>query len=253
MKRKIFRNAKPRLFNIGQILPSFVTLCSLGLSMTAILFAFQGLFGRAVVFIALAALCDGIDGRIARLFKSSSQFGVELDSLVDNVSFGVAPAFISLFWTTSQLKGIGWVLSVLFAVCMTLRLARFNAMTGKANIPERWKHFFMGVPAPAGGLLILWPIALYSITGEAIFASPGFNACVVGLTAFLLVSHVPTLSLKTLHIPKEFAPLLLAGLTLAFLLSIYYFYYVLSVIGAAYIASMPFTIARFAALKKEGL
>jgi CDP-diacylglycerol--serine O-phosphatidyltransferase len=250
MKRKTREPGKQKVFTIGNILPSLVTLLSAAFALTAVLYASQGYFGRAVALIALAALCDGVDGRLARAFKTNSQFGVELDSLVDNVSFGVAPAFITFFWATNGVKGIGWAASIIFAACMTLRLARFNVMTGDSKVPEYWHHFFTGVPAPAGGLMALLPIAFFNVTGFEIFTSPALCLAFVAGTAFLLISRVPTLSLKKIHVAKEFAPLVLVSLFIIFLLALQYFWITLSVAGVVYILSIPFTCVKFLRMKR---
>ena len=114
-------------------------------------------FGFAVLFIIVAAILDGLDGRVARMIKGTSDFGKELDSLTDFVSFGIAPVFIIYFWELNEFGKIGWLLVLLFSVCCVLRLARFNLTKFDNN--EEWKmNFFQGIPSPAGGCLILFPI-----------------------------------------------------------------------------------------------
>ena len=139
------------------ILPSVLTLIGVCLGITSIKLAMDGNFGFAVLFIIVAAILDGLDGRVARMIKGTSDFGKELDSLTDFVSFGIAPVFIVYFWELNEFGRIGWLIVLLFSVCCVLRLARFNLTKFDNN--EEWKmNFFQGIPSPAGGCLILFPI-----------------------------------------------------------------------------------------------
>ncbi len=108
------------------ILPSVLTLIGVCLGISSIKFAMDGNFSLAVMFIVIAAILDGLDGRVARMIKGTSEFGKELDSLTDFVSFGIAPVFIVYFWELNQFGRIGWLIVLLFSVCCVLRLARFN-------------------------------------------------------------------------------------------------------------------------------
>ncbi|MDR2098491.1 MAG: CDP-diacylglycerol--serine O-phosphatidyltransferase [Rickettsiales bacterium] len=251
MKKKLFRKisgnsaSSANLFTVGHILPAFVTLSSCACGMTAILWASRGYFGRAVLLVMLGAILDGLDGRLARMFKTSSQFGVELDSLVDAISFGVAPAFVTFFYATSGAKGIGWVVSVMFACACVLRLARFNTMAGSSKVPEYWSHFFTGMPAPAGGLMAFFPIALYNATKIELFQDPRLVAAWVSIIAFFFVSRIPMLSLKKVKVSSTAASYILIMLVLALMLLVFYFWHVLAVTGALYLLSMPFVIASF--------
>ncbi|MCL2440097.1 MAG: CDP-diacylglycerol--serine O-phosphatidyltransferase [Alphaproteobacteria bacterium] len=247
------KKQKSKLLSIGYILPSLITLISVALSMTAILAAIQGQFAKAMVLMVFATVCDGLDGRLARAFKSTSKFGGELDSLADNTSFGVAPAIIIFFWSTYQIGSLGWAISIIFAACITLRLARFNVMTDSAKAPAYWDNYFTGIPAPAGGLLALMPIALYRTTGEALFSDPRFCAALMLFIALMLVSRVPTLSLKKVHIDKALAPFALIAMLLLILSSVLYFWYALVVVGALYIASIPLTAMGFMKKKQQYL
>ena len=139
------------------ILPNVLTLIGVCLGISSIKFAMDGNFGFAVLFIVVAAILDGLDGRVARMIKGTTEFGKELDSLTDFVSFGIAPVFVIYFWELNEFGRIGWLLVLLFSVCCVLRLARFNLTKFDDN--EEWKlNFFQGIPSPAGGCLILFPI-----------------------------------------------------------------------------------------------
>ena len=139
------------------LLPNILTLAGVCLGISSIKFSIDGNFNLAVTLILFAAILDALDGRIARLIKGTSEFGKELDSLTDFVSFGIAPVFIVYFWELNQFGRIGWLIVLLFSVCCVLRLARFNLTKFEQN--EEWKmNFFQGIPSPAGGCLVLFPI-----------------------------------------------------------------------------------------------
>ena len=148
--------------NARVILPNMLTLIGVCIGLSSIRFALDGKFEFAIIAIMFAALIDGLDGRIARLIKGTSKVGKELDSLTDMISFGVAPAFIMYFWKLNALGRFGWLLCLVYVVCVALRLARFNINTGQA---PTWKdNFFEGVPSPAGGILVLMPLII-SLSG----------------------------------------------------------------------------------------
>ena len=152
--------------NARVILPNMLTLIGVCIGLSSIRFALDGKFEFAIIAIMFAALIDGLDGRIARLIKGTSKVGKELDSLTDIISFGVAPAFIMYFWTLNALGKIGWLISLIYVVCVALRLARFNVNTG--GEPSWRDNFFQGVPSPAGGILVLSPL-VYEQSGLNIF------------------------------------------------------------------------------------
>ena len=207
---------RPRLqgLSFNRLLPNILTMIGLCVGLNAIRLAFEGRWPAAVALIVVAAFIDGIDGRLARLLKATSRFGAEFDSLSDFVCFGVAPGLILYLWSLDGARGVGFIPCVLFAVCMALRLARFNAaidigpvVTAKGVMPPPPKpayaqSFFTGVPAPAGAGLALFPVFAslsfheWGMTGMAAFLRhPLFVALVLVLVAGLLVSTLPTLSL----------------------------------------------------------
>ena len=165
----------------------------------------------AVFAIVIAAVLDGLDGRIARLLDSTSKFGAELDSLSDFVSFGVAPAILLYYWTLQGAGGAGWVISLLFGVCVALRLARFNTRIDNDDLPAWTSRFFVGVPAPAGAGLSLMPVAATLEFGRGVADSPilvGFTTVAV---AALMVSRLPTFSMKRVRVPHHLVVLTLLG------------------------------------------
>ena len=158
---KIVSDRKARM-----ILPNMLTLIGVCIGLSSIKFALDGKFELAIVAIIFAALIDGLDGRIARLIKGTSKVGKELDSLTDVISFGVAPSFVMYFWLLNQLGKFGWLLCLIYVVCVTLRLARFNV---QSNEEPSWRdNFFEGVPSPAGGILVLMPL-IFSLSELNIF------------------------------------------------------------------------------------
>ena len=190
--KKNFKIVPPK--NPRVLLPNIFTLVGVCIGLTSIKFAFDGRFEMAVIAIIIAAVIDGLDGRIARLIGGASKVGKELDSLTDVISFGVAPAFIMYFFIMKDLGRVGWLISLIYVVCVALRLARFNITS---NAEPSWKdNFFEGVPSPAGGILVLIPL-IYSFS-EIQFFKPNYQIVVPALfilIAILLISKVPTLSL----------------------------------------------------------
>lgn len=244
MIRKRIRIKRPAYLTFGHMLPSFVTLASASCGMTAILWASHGFFSRAMMLVILGAILDMLDGRLARRFGTASRFGVELDSLADSISFGVAPAFVMFFYAANSLGSIGWIISLAFAMSCVLRLARFNAADG-GSAPEYWHGFFTGVPAPAGGILCMLPVALYNATGLEVFHDPWLCLGFMAASSLMMVSRIPTLSLKQLHVAKEWASVILILLIIVFSLAFVFFWKVLSVIWVGYLLTIPFTIIAF--------
>ena len=177
------------------ILPNMLTLIGVCIGLTSIRFALDGRFELAIIAIIFAALIDGLDGRIARLIKGTSKVGKELDSLTDMISFGVAPAFIMFFWKLNTLGRFGWLLCLVYVICVALRLARFNV---NSNQEPSWRdNFFEGVPSPAGGILVLTPLII-SLSGFDLYTL-NYDLIVPIFfitTSFLLISKFPTYSFK---------------------------------------------------------
>ena len=201
--------------NARVILPNMLTLIGVCIGLSSIRFALDGKFEFAIIAIMFAALIDGLDGRIARLIKGTSKVGKELDSLTDMISFGVAPAFIMYFWKLNTLGRFGWLLCLIYVICVALRLARFNVNTGQA--PSWRDNFFEGVPSPAGGILVLTPL-IFSLTS---FNFMNINYDIVVpvffiLTSLLLISKFPSYSFKKIVIQRKATIFLLFGIVLFF-------------------------------------
>ena len=221
-------------------------------------FAYEGRFGSAAVAIVVAGAIDGLDGRLARLLKATSRFGAELDSLADFLCFGVAPAFILFLWSLERAGGFGYTPCLIFAVCMALRLARFNAALDSAPGPAYAYNFFTGVPAPAGAGVVLFPLFLgleaKSLGWDwllAVAQYPLFCASMLVGTAFLLVSTLPVWSFKNFKVPHEYVlPLLLGAVTYAAVL-VADPWAALAAGGVIYLGMLPFSVRSFRLLKRE--
>src|SRR5216683_7180756 len=190
-KRRRFRPIPVRT-----LVPNLITLLALCAGLTAVRLAIEGKLEFALAAIVLAAVLDGIDGRIARLIKGTSRFGAELDSLADFVNFGVAPALILYFWDLHELRSAGWIAALVFAICAALRLARFNVMIEDPDRPAWAGNYFVGVPAPAGAITVLLPIYVQFLgLPHSDFVVPVTFVYTLGI-AFLMVSRLPVFSGK---------------------------------------------------------
>ena len=228
-------------FSVNRMVPNVLTLLAVCAGMTAIRFAINGDFQYAVFTIIAAGVFDGLDGRLARLLRATSRFGAELDSLSDFISFGVAPAAVLYLWTMAQWHSIGWVIVLFFAVCCALRLARFN--TQLAAEPPPWAAgFFTGAPAPAGAGLLMLPMFISFEWGDWIARSPYLNGVWITGVALLMISTVPTVSLKRIRIPPDFVVPTLLGIGVLAGLFTTAPWPTLTFIGAVYIASIPLTV-----------
>ena len=232
------------------ILPNMLTLIGVCIGLTSIRFALDGRFELAIIAIMFAALIDGLDGRIARLIKGTSKVGKELDSLTDMISFGVAPAFIMFFWKLNTLGRFGWLLCLIYVICVALRLARFNVNSGQE---PSWKdNFFEGVPSPAGGILVLTPLII-SLTGFDFFEL-NYNIIVPTffiLTSLLLISKFPTYSFKKIIIPRRTTIFLLFGIVLFFGLLLIYTFNVIAISTIIYLLLLPISFFHFQKIKKQ--
>ena len=232
------------------ILPNILTLIGVCIGLSSIKFALDSKYEIAIIAIIIAALIDGLDGRIARLIKGTSKVGKELDSLTDVISFGVAPAFIMYFWSLNKLGKFGWLLCLIFVVCVVLRLARFNV---HSNEEASWKdNFFEGVPSPAGGILVLMPL-IYSLT-ELKFLNINYNFIVPVffiLVSLLLISKVPTYSLKKIVVPRTMTIFLLFGIVLFFGLLLIYTFNVMVISGLVYLCLIPISFIHYIKLNKK--
>jgi CDP-diacylglycerol--serine O-phosphatidyltransferase len=242
LENRRVRRRRFRRIPVRTLAPNLVTLLALCAGLTAIRLAFENRYGLALAAIVFAAILDGIDGRLARLLKGASRFGAELDSLSDFVNFGVAPALILYFWGLHDLKSGGWIAAMAFAICAGLRLARFNVMIDDPERPAWAGNFFVGVPAPAGAIIVLLPI-------YAVFLGVPRSQFLTWLTlaytlavACLMVSRLPVFSGKRVgqRVPPEMVGPLVVVMVLAVALLIAYPWILLTAGTLAYLVSLPF-------------
>ncbi len=232
------------------ILPNILTLIGVCIGLSSIKFAFDGKFELSIIAVIVAGIIDGLDGRIARLIKGTSKVGKELDSLTDVISFGVAPAFIMYFWSMSQIGRLGWLISLIYVVCVALRLARFNI--NSESEPSWRDNFFEGIPSPAGGVLVLMPL-IYSYS-EVQFLKLNYQIIVPSLFIFisiLLISKIPTYSLKKIVVPRSATIFLLFIIVLFFGLLLIYTFNTLIISGVLYLVMIPVSSAHFLLIKKN--
>jgi len=244
---KIVSEKKARM-----ILPNAITLIGVCIGLTSIKFALDGKFALAIVAILFAGLMDALDGRIARLIKGTSKMGKELDSLGDVISFGVAPAFIMYFWNLQYLDKLGWFVCLMYVVCVALRLARFNI--NSEEMPSWKDNFFEGVPAPAGGIVVLMPLVLsFSGLGE-IFFKINYDLVVpifFIIVSILLISTIPTYSFKRIAIPRAMTKFLLFGIVLFFGALLVYTFKILAISTFLYLCLIPVSYFHYKKIKKE--
>ncbi len=198
-------------FAIFQLLPNMLTIGAICAGLTAIRYGVQGHYLLAVQLILVASVLDGLDGRLARLLGADSKMGAELDSLADFLNFGVAPALIVYFWALQDVRGAGWIAALVYAVCCVVRLARFNVAGKSEEAEESTSEFFVGVPAPAGALLVMLPMYLSFAFEDARLLPPEVNGVYVVVIGLLMISHIPTWSFKTIRISRGNVKFFLVG------------------------------------------
>jgi CDP-diacylglycerol--serine O-phosphatidyltransferase len=238
------------------MIPNILTMLGLCAGLTSIRFALEGRFGAAVVAVVVAGCIDGLDGRLARLLKATSRFGAEFDSLADFLCFGVAPSLLLYIWSLETLRGFGFTPCLMFAVCMALRLARFNAALDAGPHPAYTYNFFSGVPAPAGAGVALFPLFLgleaNSMHWTGLFAiskSPILCAAVLIATALLLVSTLPVWSFKNFKVPAEYVLPTLLGTGLFAAVLVADPWAALAAAGVLYVVLLPFSARSFRRLR----
>ena len=237
---KAAANQRLKGLPINKFIPNLLTVTSICSGLSSIRFALAGQWEFAVWAIIIAAMLDGIDGRVARLLNSTSKFGAELDSLADFCNFGVCPAVVIYLYQLNQFGRVGWFIVLFYAICMVLRLARFNTMLPDSPTAKP-SEFFTGVPAPAGGLLSLLPMIIqFELDGFKLL--PEVYAPYLLVVALLLISRIPTFSFKKAHIPSKYALFtMIAGamFALGFILAPWI---MITLAAGIYLCLIPFSI-----------
>ena len=241
-------DVKPRRsISIRFVLPNVITILAICAGVSSIRLAFEHRFETAILMVLLAAVLDGVDGRLARLMGGGSSFGAQMDSLADVVNFGVAPALIVYSFLLNQAHQVGWIAALVYCIACCLRLARFNVMIDNKHIPRWQREYFVGVPAPAGALLVLLPIYLGCLGLE-----PGAGWALVFslytvVIAFLLISRLPVWNGKTigqqLRRDVVIPGMLVVVIYVGFLAT--YTWQVLLVTAIGYMAFLPFSLIAY--------
>jgi CDP-diacylglycerol---serine O-phosphatidyltransferase len=251
------RGRRQLVFARGQVpvrvlIPNIFTLVGLCAGLTAIRMGIESRWDLAVAALVFAAFLDGIDGRVARLLKASSRFGAELDSLADFVNFGVAPAIIMFNWALEDLHSLGWIAVLVFAVCSALRLARFNVALDRTDLPAWKSNYFVGVPAPAGAIVLLLPIYAQDLGLHLPRLTPLVFFYTLGI-ALLMVSNVPTFSGKLIgqKIARECVPPVFVAAALFMALLLTYPSLTLAVGSLTYLALIPASAYRYLADERK--
>jgi CDP-diacylglycerol--serine O-phosphatidyltransferase len=251
------RRRRQLVFARGQVpirvlIPNIFTLVGLCAGLTAIRMGIESRWDLAVAALVFAAFLDGIDGRVARLLKASSRFGAELDSLADFVNFGVAPAIIMFNWALEDLHSLGWIAVLVFAVCSALRLARFNVALDRTDLPAWKSNYFVGVPAPAGAIVLLLPIYAQDLGLHLPRLTPLVFFYTLGI-ALLMVSNVPTFSGKLIgqKIAREYVPPVFVAAALFMALLLTYPSLTLAVGSLTYLALIPVSAYRYLADERK--
>ncbi len=249
IKGKKRTTTKPVPFT--KMIPSLVTLTGLVIGLSSVRFALDHAWQNAVYCIIIATIIDGLDGGIARKLNATSHFGLELDSLCDLVNFGFAPVLVTYLWSFHQYEYnvISWAAIMLFVVCMSVRLARFNISAINKKQEDRNNKFLVGIPAPAGALLVLVPMMLdfklteiwqFEVRSQAFFIN--LYIIFIGL---LLASRLPTISKKNFYVKPEYLSLAMIGVAIIIIITIIYPWYALPAIALVYLLSIPIIIYCF--------
>ena len=248
MEKKNFKIVESK--KTRYILPNILTIAGVCLGISSIKFSLDLNFSMAVIFITLAAILDALDGRIARLIKGTTDFGKELDSLTDFVSFGIAPAFIIYFWELNKYGKLGWAITLIYSVCCVLRLARFNLTKFKAE--ETWKqNYFEGVPSPIGALLILSPLVLELTELNFLINNNYLVPLFTLVVAVLLISKIPTYSFKKIKIKPALTVFILLAIGISLVSLMFFTFETLLIFSLFYILSIPLACFTFLNNKKS--
>ncbi|MFN7709748.1 MAG: CDP-alcohol phosphatidyltransferase family protein [Holosporales bacterium] len=256
-RQDLIKKSRQKLqdFSFPRLVPNMVTILALCVGLSSIRFAMQGNVEYAVAAVLLAAFFDAMDGRLARLLNVSSDFGAELDSLSDFISFGVGPGLTLYILVMQKLGNLGWGLVLFFSVCMGLRLARFNTML-RANPdkpkPDWQRKFFVGVPAPAGAMIAFMPLVAYLATGIETLLDPVFTASFMFVSGALMVSRLPTFSFKSHQIARKHVLPFMVGAGLIIVTLVTEPWLTLMLSQVAYLVSLPLSYRTFRRLRALG-
>ena len=243
-RRERWRRRRLQARPLIHLVPNAFTVASICFGLSAIRYGLDGRYQTAVIMIILAAIFDGLDGRSARLLKITSKLGAELDSLADFLSFGVAPAFLIYLWTLNEAKGLGWAVALFYVICAALRLARFNSELEDPDRPPWMTRFFTGMPAPAAAGVVIIPMMLTFALGQTWPQIWWLNALVMVFVALMMVSTVPTFSIKmmTTRVKPHFMLPTLVGIGAIITALVNVPWWTLLTVAFIYLVSLPISI-----------
>ena len=227
---------------LSKYIPNSITILSLCCGLTSIRFTIIEEWKIAIYLIIFASIFDFFDGWFARKLKGGSNFGAELDSLSDFVSFGIAPSLLIYYWSLNELNSLGWSISLFYAVCSALRLARFTADIYLTTKPIDTSLYFTGIPSPAAAGLSLLPLFLYFEYNLTILQNSYFNLINLGIIGFLMISKIPTISLKSINFSKKFAPWIVLLIVIICIGLISNLWLTLIILTVTYIISILYTV-----------
>jgi CDP-diacylglycerol--serine O-phosphatidyltransferase len=247
------RPPRLRRLHINRVVPNVLTLLALAAGLSAFRFALEGRWEHAVLAIVAAGILDALDGRVARMLRGQSRFGAELDSLSDFVCFGVAPGLVLYLWALQEAGRVGWALVLLLCMCCALRLARFNTALDDEVRPVWTGSFFTGIPSPAGAGVVMLPMVFWLQFDIDILRQPAFVGMFMVAGAILLISKVPTFSLKRVRIPQTHVLPVMFGCGVYLAILVTHPWLMLGITQIAYLASIPFSVRMFRRLTRESL
>jgi len=249
----MFRPRRERIKSqsFNRMIPNILTMLALCAGLTALKFGLEEKWEAAVISIVVAAVLDALDGRVARLLRGTSKFGAELDSLSDFIAFGVAPALLLFLWTMKEAGPIGWVPVLLFSVCCALRLARFNTNMDGPEPPSWARNYFIGVPAPAGGGLVLLPLIISFQLDTEIVRIPALVGVIIIVVSCLLISRLPTYSFKKFRVPHRYILLTMLSIGILAALTVSTPWLTLTIMIILYIVTLLFSPHSFKKLERE--
>lgn len=233
--------SRKRKLPIARLVPNLITIGALCCGMSSMRFALLENWEMSATFMLLAAFLDGIDGRVARMLKATSDFGAQMDSLSDIVCFGVAPAVILHLWALQDIKRFGWAIALFYTVCCALRLARFNTSLMEEQKEEWQKHYFTGVPAPAGAILAMLPLIVSLKFGEEVLLvdKAWLLALYLPFIALLMSSRLPTFTLKGHSVPTPYVLPIMLGFVAFILGLIIETWLMVAILSGLYLLSLP--------------
>lgn len=249
--KNIDKKNKFRLLPIRSLFPNMITIMALCAGLSSIKYALDQKWEMTIIFIIIAGFLDGMDGRVARMLGATSNFGAQLDSISDFLSFGIAPSIVLYLWNLHNIdiRGLGWAFSLFYCICCAIRLARFNSNLEEDNKPSWANKFFVGVPSPSGAVLALTPMMIDLRFNIKILFPPIYLGMYLSIVGLLMVSRIPTFSLKKVAIPQEYASIALLLATLLFAGIIMEPWIVFPAISVGYILLLPVSYISYNKIK----